>query len=237
MKIHRDLEQGSPEWDAVRVGMPTTSDFPKIITSTGAPSKQAETYALTLAAEIMAGGPVEAWQGNEWTDRGKALEGDALRLYEFTRDLEIELVGFVTDDTETMGCSPDALVGAYGLAEVKCLKAENHIKAILYYLEHGRCPPGYVQQTQGQMMICERAWCDLVFYHDALPLLVIRQEPDPAIQRALKGAIPTLCNRRDIVVEQLRNMAGGGKGGPSPTLTASLKASVAADMSADAPIF
>src|SRR3546814_2809936 len=91
---------------------------------------------------------------------------------------------FVTDYAETMGCSPDGLVGDDGMVEVKCLKAENHIKAILYHASKGHCPPDYVQQTQGQLLICERQWCDLVFYHPDLPLLAIRQEPVNRVRRS-----------------------------------------------------
>ncbi len=206
MKIH-DVEQRSDEWYALRAGLPTASEFSKIVTSKGEASKSASGYALTLAAELFAGRPVDAWEGNVWTERGREMEQRAIDLYEFTRELDTEAVGFVTDDKGLMGCSPDRLVGADGLAEVKCLKAENHIKAILYHQKHGRYPPDYVQQAQGQMMICERAWCDIVFYHPELPMLVIRTEPDKDVQYALMDAIPKLCKERDEVVAALRRQA------------------------------
>lgn len=202
MKIH-EVEQGTDEWQALRAGMPTASEFSKIVTSKGEASKSAGTYAITLAAELFAGKPVDAWEGNDWTERGRELESRAIELYEFIRDVETEAVGFVTDDKNTMGCSPDRFVGPEGLVEVKCLKAENHVKAILYYQKHARSPTDYVQQCQGQMMICERAWCDLVFYHPILPLLVIRQERDADVQYALMGAIPKLCTERDTVLAAL----------------------------------
>ena len=203
MKIH-DVEQRSDEWYALRAGMPTASEFSKIVTSKGEPSKSAATYALTLAAELFAGRPVDAWEGNVWTERGREMETHAIGLYEFTRDLDVERVGFVTDDAGEIGCSPDGFVGDDGLVEVKCLKAENHVKAIIYFQKHGRCPTDYVQQAQGQMMICWRAWCDIVFFHPVLPLLVIRQEPDRDVQAALLAGIPHLCSERDTVLAALR---------------------------------
>jgi len=206
MKTH-DVEQRSEAWYKIRSGMPTASEFSKIVTSKGEPSKSAEGYALTLAAEMFVGNAVDAWEGNSWTERGRDLEEQAIQLYEFARDLDVLTVGFVTDDAQTRGCSPDGFVGDAGMIEVKCLKAENHTRAILYYQKHGRCPPDYVQQTQGQMMICERQWCDLVFFHPVLPMLVIRAEPNRDVQTALMAEIPKLCARRDEVLAALRKQA------------------------------
>jgi hypothetical protein len=207
MIVHT-VEQRSPEWYALRTGIPTASEFSKLVTSKGEASKSADGYALTLAAEMFAGKPVDVWEGNAWTERGREIEEHALTLYEFTRDVEIAPVGFVTDDAQSMGCSPDGLIGDDGMIEVKCLKAENHVKAILYFQKHGRCPTDYVQQTQGQLMICERAWCDLLFHHPELPPLIIRQEPDAEIHAALRTAVPSLLAERDRVLAALQEHAG-----------------------------
>lgn len=208
MKIH-DVEQRSPQWFALRCGLPTASEFSKIITSTGDPSKSASGYALTLAAELFAGKPLDSWEGNAWMERGRELEEAAVSLYSFIHDAETVPVGFVTDDTGVMGCSPDRLVGADGLIEVKCLKAENHVKTILYYQRHGKCPPDYVQQTQGQMMICERKWCDVVFYHPDLPLLTIRATRDHVLQATLSQLIPPLLKERDMILKAIQDYAAG----------------------------
>lgn len=206
MIIH-EVEQGTAEWFALRAGKPTASDFSKLMTSDGKPSKQADGYAITLAAELYAGKPVDAWQGNGYTDRGKELEPDAVALYEFTRDVQGYKVGFITDDDELWGCSPDYLIGGDGMLEVKCLKAENHVKAILYYRKHERCPPDYVQQTQGQLLIAEREWCDLVFYHPVLPPLVIRQEPNEDLFSALKKQRDYVLKERDRIFHELKEAA------------------------------
>lgn len=205
MKIHH-VEQRSPEWYALRTGMPTASEFSRIITSTGERSKSFLGYAKTLAADLYVGRPVDSFEGNGWTDRGREQEAHALELYRFAHG-EVEPIGLVTTDDGSAGCSPDGLVGADGMVEVKCLKAENHISAILYYRDKGRCPTDYVQQTQGQLLICERKWCDLVFYHPDLPELVIRQEPDPKIFEALKREIPALLQERDSILAALHNHA------------------------------
>lgn len=203
MIIH-DFEQRSPEWYAARCGIPTASEFSKLITSTGEPSKSLKPYAITLANEAFVGMPVDAWEGNQWTERGRELEEEAVRLYEFAHDATIESVGFVTTTAGNAGCSPDGFVGNDGMVEIKCLKGETHTETIMYYQKHGRCPPKYVQQTQGQMLICERKWCDLVFMHDRLPMLTIRQEPDAKLWDALKGGIKDVIAERDRVLAALR---------------------------------
>lgn len=205
------VEQRSDDWYALRVGKPSASEFAKIVTSKGEPSKSAETYAYTLAAELYAGKPLEAWEGSQWTERGREMEAEAIAYYEFMTETEVMPVGFVTDDAEAIGCSPDGFVGDDGLIEVKCLKPENHVKTILYYQKHGRCPTDYVQQPQGQMMICERQWVDLVFYHPALPVLVIRQEPDDAVVKGLREQLPALVKRRDEVLAALHREAAPGR--------------------------
>lgn len=206
MKIH-DVEQRSDEWYALRAGKPTASEFSKLVTSAGVPSKSLDKYAITLAAEAFAGGPVDAWEGNYHTERGRALEDEAIKLYEFANDVSVVPAGFVTNDDETMGCSPDGLVGLDGMVEIKCLKAETHVETMLYYKKHGRILPKYVQQTQGQMMICQREWCDLVFYHPVLPLLSIREYPDGSLHMALTTELKNVAEERDRVLAIMKELA------------------------------
>jgi len=207
MIVH-DVEQRSPEWYALRAGMPTASEFSKIVTSKGEASKTVETYAISLAAELYAGKPVDAWEGNAWTERGRELEDAALTQYGFVNECEVKPIGFITNDLGSMGCSPDGLVSDDGMVEIKCLKAENHVKALLYFNKHGKCPTTYAAQTQGQILIAERAWCDLVFYHPDLPPLTIRQEPDKAIVDGLIATLPKLMTERDLVLAVLKTAGG-----------------------------
>lgn len=203
MKIHT-CEQRSAEWYRLRAGIPTASEFSCLVTSTGAPSKSLPKYARQLAAEAFAGRTLDAWEGNQWTNRGKDLEAEAIRLYEFATDQVVTPVGFVTNDSVSAGCSPDGFVGNDGLVEVKCLKADNHVEAVLYHQKNGRCQPDYVQQSQGQIWLCERKWCDLIIYHPVLPLLVIRQTPDQAVIAGIIDGVATVARERDAILGALR---------------------------------
>lgn len=205
MRVH-NCEQRSPEWYALRAGIPTASEFSSLITSTGERSKTLPKYAKTLAAEAFSGRTLDGWEGNAWTERGKEMEAEALRLYEFASDCDVSPVGFVTADDGRAGCSPDGFVGDDGLVEVKCLKAENHVEAIMYYRKHGRSEPAYVQQPQGQIWITGRKWCDLIFYHPVLPLHIVRQYPDQKIITELALAVGEVLAERDIILATLRAM-------------------------------
>ena len=206
MIIH-DCEQGTLEWHLLRAGLATASEFSKLITSTGAPSKSMEGYAATLAGQKYAGKELDAFAGNKWTDNGNEMEEEAVDYYALIRKCDPVAVGFVTDDAITYGISPDRLIGDDGLLEVKCLKAENHIKTMLAYKATGKCPTTYVQQTQGQLMGLQRAWNDLLFYHPDLPPFIIRQLPDMGIILPLKKQIAEVNILRDEILKTIEDFA------------------------------
>lgn len=202
--ITHNMEQGSDEWFSVRCGIPTASNFKQLITSTGAPSKSMETYAMKLAGDMYAGKPLDSFEGNQWTERGTELEAYARDSYQFQTDSEVIETGFITPDSGLYGCSPDGLVDSAGMVEFKCLKTENHIKTIMYFDKHKKIPTDYVQQVQGQMMIAEREWCDLVFYHPDLPMLIIRSGQDQKVIAGLSDQLKAVIVKRDEILKVIK---------------------------------
>jgi len=170
MIVH-EHEQGSPEWFAARRGIPTASEFSKILTSTGKPSTSAQTYLYTLVAERLAGQEVDPFT-NEWMERGKELEAEARDLFVMLTDQDIPTVGFITDDAHTIGCSPDGWNGV-GL-EIKCPKASTHVK----YLLSGGCPADYVPQVQGSMYVTGAPEWWFMSYYPGLDPLIVRVPRD-----------------------------------------------------------
>lgn len=164
MIIH-DLEQGSDEWFRLRAGIPTASNFKKLVTSTGKASTQMKSYAEELAADLIAGEHVDAFKGNHATERGTMLEPAAIAEYQLITGNNVEHVGFITDDHHWYGCSPDGMIDDAGLAEVKCQLAKNFVSTVARYKATKKPPTDYVAQVQGQLWITEREWCDLVLYH------------------------------------------------------------------------
>lgn len=161
-------------------------------------------YAIQLAADLYAGEPVDRWEGNKWTERGHEIEDAARAYYENSfPDRLVTRVGFVTNDDGTAGASPDSLVDADGLLEIKCLSAVRHIKVMAYVEKHHHAPSDYIAQPQGQIYICEREWCDLLFYHPELPAIVLTQRPDGKIVLNLQLQIGSCITERDKIIDML----------------------------------
>lgn len=198
-----DCDQNSIEWMNARCGLPTASEFSKLITSTGAPSKSIEGYAEKLAGDFYAGVQLDVWEGNQYTEFGHELEQESVDYYEFNYE-PTQTVGFITDDKGLYGCSPDRCVGKEGLLECKNLPKQ-HIKVLLYYKKHGRIPPAYIPQIQGQLFITGLKWCDSLFYSKHLPKLIVRHYPDLSVMAGLAKQLKECLALRDEIVEQLRS--------------------------------
>ena len=94
MIIIRGIEQGTPEWDKLRLGIPTSSKFGDIITSDGKHSKSRQAYLYRLAGERIAGQIYKGWHGDVY-DRGHEMEPEIRETYEFIKDCHVETVAFI----------------------------------------------------------------------------------------------------------------------------------------------
>ena len=204
MIIH-NVEQNTDEWMELRAGKPTASKFASLVTSKGEPSKSMPEYAITLAADLYAGvAGLDQWRGNASTERGHEMEDRARAYYENSfPDRKVTQVGFVTDDDERAGCSPDSLVDDDGSLEIKCQEAKGHIATLLYFRKHGYQMSAHIVQPQGQILIAEREWCDLLYWHPELPALLIRCEPDEKILTNLQLQIGSCIDERDRIIRVL----------------------------------
>lgn len=174
MKI-LDVEQGSPEWYAARLGVPTASEFGSIITpKRGDYATAADTYINQLIDELMRPQAAESFGGNRHTQRGRDLEPDAREFYAFEQDVVPQQVGFILNDAGTLGCSPDSLVEADGGLEIKCPDGPTHVK----WLRAGGVPDEHKPQVHGSLIITGRAWWDFLSHCPGYPALLVRVYPD-----------------------------------------------------------
>jgi len=181
-----DCQQGSTEWREARLGVPTASQFHRIVTPTGKLSTQREGYMAELLAEWALGAPDDEFN-SEWMQRGNILEPYAFKAYAFLFDAFPSKVGFCLTDDALVGCSPDALVGEDGGLELKCPKAGTH----LIYLFRDKVPNEYFCQVQASMWITGRPWWDFGSYYPELPFFVKRSTPDEKYHKGLDEHIPT----------------------------------------------
>ena len=172
--VYKDVVQGSAEWIDMRCGIPTASQFHRIITPGGKPSKSAEMYRFELIAERILGVATDPYISH-WMDRGSEFEEDAVAFYELQVECDTTKVGFVTNDAGTIGASPDRLVGEDGLLEVKVGKPSTHVG---YLLRSGVAYEEHKIQAQAQLWVTGRQWNDLMAYNPALPAVIHRVERD-----------------------------------------------------------
>lgn len=201
MIVH-DVIQGSTEWLNLRSGIPTASEFDKIITPGGKPSKSAEPYRFALLAERMMGHPRIEFM-SRWMDRGSQMEAEAISFYEFQRDVETVKVGFVTNDEGTIGASPDRFVGDNGLLEIKVPSESTHVS----YLLKKAVDSAYYPQVQGQLWIAEREFVDILSYHPEMPPALIRVERDDDFIADLRAAVLAFT---DVLEEQFSYLVERG---------------------------
>lgn len=160
MKIYNDIEQGSPEWMALRCGRVTMSRAKDCISKGrgSSPSLTREKYLYEIVSERLTGQP-ESQYTNQAMEHGTITEPEARLVYQDKESVIVDQIGFVEHDENT-GCSPDGVIGKEGLLEIKCPKTSTQIRRIM----ENDFPSEYKAQVQGQLWICEREWCDFVSY-------------------------------------------------------------------------
>lgn len=175
MKIHSVI-QSSPEWHALRLGIPTASNFDRLVTPKGNPSGKAtqEKYLLELLSERITGFPSHDFMSKAM-ERGKTLEETAVRFYELQREVDTIPVGFVSNDACTIGASPDRFVGEDGQMQIKIPSAANHLGFLLGY---GSTYEDHKVQVQGELWITGRNFNDVVSYNDVMPMALSRIDRD-----------------------------------------------------------
>lgn len=190
--------QGSPEWFKARLGIPTASEFASVMTKgrAGAESRTRLSYLYKLAGERLTGEVMDTVTTLHM-ERGKLMEEEAQSAYRFVSGLDCEAVGFLRRGRA--GASPDALIGADGLLEIKTKLPHLLIEALL----KGEFPPEHKAQCQGQLWIAERAWIDLAVYWPGLPIFIVRAERDEDYIRELAETIEVFNDELDRVVARV----------------------------------
>lgn len=203
--------QGSEQWFKAHMGIPTASEFSKVMAKVGPRGGTSDKvyvsrmkYMRALAGEIITGEPREPeWFGNRHTERGKEREDEARNLYAMRHDCDPVRVGFVRNGN--CGCSPDSLIGAAGGLELKDVLPAVQIER----LQDGTLPSEYRWQVIGSLLVCEdREWWDFASHSRGLPLFEVRTYRDkvkPQLQELREG-IDKFCAERDRLVEWIGAM-------------------------------
>ena len=177
------MPQGSPEWLTARLGRVTMSELKSLLVKGKGPGglgAGAITYMHQLIGERITGELAEPFQGNAHTRRGHELEGVARALYcDATGEPQPQEVGLILN--HEVGYSPDSLVGANGLLEIKTKLPKFQIEVLL----NGEIPDEHIPQCQGGLWVSEREWIDFVSYWPGMPLFIKRAYRDDIMIRTI----------------------------------------------------
>ena len=195
-----DIQQGTEQWLAAKCGIPSASDFDRIITSSGEPSKQRTKYMHQLAGEVVTGCKEVSYKSADMT-RGSEMEAEARYLYELMTDASVYQIGLCyKDEKKLFSCSPDGIVGDNGLIEIKCPTIAVHVG----YLVENKLPTEYFQQVQGQLYVTGREWVDFMSYYPTLKPLIVRVKRDEKFIAALDAELKRFCAELEAVVEKIK---------------------------------
>ena len=171
--------QGTEEWLKARLGVPSASNFSKVVTTKGQRSTSFMGYVNALIAEKLTGDPTYV-KITEPMERGTSLEDEARAMYQLINDTEVRQVDFIKHPNMEVGCSPDGLIdvkcdrGLIGGLEIKCPLQGTHVE----YLRAGKVPSKYMLQVQGCMFVTGRGYWDFMSYHPKMKPLIVRTYRD-----------------------------------------------------------
>lgn len=207
------IEQGSPEWHALRLGKATASRIADIMRNGrgSTPSASRARYLGELVAERLTGRPADSFKSADmqW---GTNTEPMAREAYTYVHQLPLHTIAFVDHPTIAMaGASPDCLVGDEGLLEVKCPATHTHISTLL----GAPIDPDYVTQMQWQMACTARHWTDFASFDPRLPedmRLHVRRVPrcDVTIKKLELAVVGFLADVDATVAALLRQYREDG---------------------------
>lgn len=197
MKITHDIEQGSPEWLDMRLGLITCSE----ISAIRADGAGAQSYINALAYERITGESSSVFDGNEWTQRGQELEPVARKMYEKKTGATVSMVSFV--ENKGFGYSPDGLIynegGLVGGIEIKVKQPAEQIQI----LRTSEIPKKHMDQLVGGLSCAELNWIDFVSYCPNLPLFICRVCAIEHQEQMEK--IETLVEKYNLQIEEVVN--------------------------------
>ena len=205
------MEQGSAEWKQARCGMATASRMDAVLaTIKNGEAAARRDYKYQLVAERLTGVPQESGFINAEMMHGTEFEPFGRSAYEVLKGVLVDQVPILYHPTIKGGAaSPDGLVGADGMLEIKAPKTATH----LGYLSAGVVPAKYIPQMNWQLACAgpARHWVDFVSFDPRLPehlqLFVCRLNRDDGMIRSMEAEVSIFLSEVDALVEKLKARA------------------------------
>jgi putative phage-type endonuclease len=213
-RIIKGIEQGSPEWMALRIGKIGGSRVADVLTEGrgGAESLTKRKYKNELIRERLTGRKLDTYK-TPAMQRGIDLEPMARAWYEVKYNIFVDQVAIVLHPTIDGGqCSPDGIVEATNsLIEIKIPNPENHLDNIL---TGGKQLEQYYDQVQWQLACMpEKEFCDLLSYDPEMPDhlqgFVKRIYRDDEYIQTMQNAVIAFLSEIETIVNNLKEIQNG----------------------------
>jgi putative phage-type endonuclease len=213
-RIIRGIEQGSPEWMALRIGKIGGSRVADVLTEGrgGSESLTKRKYKNELIRERLTGRKLDTYK-TPAMQRGIDLEPMARAWYEVKYNTFVDQVAIVLHPSIDGGqCSPDGIVEATNsLIEIKIPNPENHLDNIL---TGGKQLEQYYDQVQWQLACMpEKEFCDLVSYDPEMPDhlqgFVKRIYRDDEYINNMQNAVIAFLSEIETIVNNLKEIKNG----------------------------
>lgn len=200
-----EMQQGSAEWLQERCGQVTASRVADVMAKlkNGSPSAKRNSYQMELLAEIVTGRAAEHYVSPAM-DFGTEYEPVALAAYEIAKEVQADRIGYVRHPSiPRSGASPDALIGDYGLCEIKVPNTSTHLEYVL----EGEVPSEYIPQMLWQLACTGRQWCDFVSYDPRLPedfgLFIVRLDRDNEMIAEMENEVMRFIAELNAMADKL----------------------------------
>jgi hypothetical protein len=204
MQVIKDIEQGSAEWLDLRLGIVTMSELECLLVpgkGTAGFGVAAFSYMDQLIGERITGEAAELPFTTRATARGHEFEIVARGLYEAREEVVTEQAAIIIN--HGAGYSPDSLVRADGLTEIKSKLPKFQVAVILGDV----VPKEHVAQCQGGLWVSEREWIDFISYWPGMPMFVKRMHRDEVLIRKIAERVETFYELLDERLERVMEAA------------------------------
>lgn len=209
IKYHHDIDQGTEEWFAVRLGLITASEMKHVVSrktdkKTGIVSfktpddDKAIKHMYELATQRRTK-YVEPTYVSDDMLKGVDGETEAKIIYDKNYD-RLENIGFITNDELgfKVGYSPDAkLIGKNAGVEVKSSRQKSQMQTIV----EADIPSEHIIQVQTGLMVTKWDWIDFISYNGGMEMLTLKIFPDRVIQDAIAEAAASFEKRIEKTLE------------------------------------
>lgn len=175
MKIHWDIEQGTPEWHALRNQHFTASELGDWLLEPDKNKTSRNAWQNAVDAKLASMSQDDPPERDTWAmARGRELEPVAREEYERLTGFGVGVPGFISHDSDGFGCSPDGLIfertgnfqGVYthGL-EIKCPVAKTFLRWLREGLADGVLPDEHKLQVHACLATTGLDRWDFIAYH------------------------------------------------------------------------